>query len=161
MRGATIALLGLCLLVFGCSGPPVDLKTGLEIDVVSSGWFDAGIVDGKNKLVPTVSFTVKNVSDQKLIGLQMMATYFRIDKPESEWSNGLLKISGGEGLAPGATTPVLTMKAPVGYTSEDPRADMLTNSYFVDAMVKLIAKYGSIQWTHVKEAPIERQLLTQ
>jgi hypothetical protein len=38
---------------------------------------------------------------------------------------------------------------------------MLRNSLFVDAMVKLVAKYGSVQWTHVKEVPIERQLITQ
>ena len=38
---------------------------------------------------------------------------------------------------------------------------MLQNSAFVDATVKLVAKYAAIQWTHVKEVPIERQLLTQ
>jgi hypothetical protein len=37
---------------------------------------------------------------------------------------------------------------------------MLKNSQFVDATVQLFAKYGSIQWTLVAQAPIARQLFT-
>jgi len=145
----------------GCTGPTVDLKQGLEINVVDTGWFDAGLVEGKNKLVPTVTFTVKNVSDQKLVSLQMMASFFRVSDATSEWGNSLLNVAGSDGLAPGATTPVLTMKSPLGYTGTDPRADMLKNAQFVDAMVKLVAKYAAIQWTHVREVPIERKLIAQ
>ena len=149
------------LLAAGCGGPAVDLKQGLKIDIVDTGWFDAGIVEGKNKLVPTVSFTVKNISDQKLVSLQMMASFFRVSDTSSEWGNNLLNVAGSEGLAPGATTPPLTIKSPLGYTGTDPRADMLKNARFVDAMVKLVAKYAATQWTHIREVPIERKLITQ
>jgi len=145
----------------GCGGPTVDLKQALQIDVVETGWFDAGLVEGKNKLVPTVSFTVKNVSDQKLVSLQMMASFFRVSDTNSEWGNSLLNVAGSEGLAPGATTPKLTMKSPLGYTGTDPRADMLKNAQFVDAMVKLVAKYAATQWTHFQQTPIERKLISQ
>jgi len=155
-----ILFASLALLAAGCGGPAVDLKQGLKIDIVDTGWFDAGIVEGKNKLVPTVSFTVKNVSDQKLVSLQMMASFFRVSDTSSEWGNNLLNVAGSEGLAPGATTPALTIKSPLGYTGTDPLADMLKNQVFVDAMVKLIAKYAAIQWTHLREVPIERKLIT-
>ena len=151
----TSALLG------GCGGPPVDLKQALQIDIVSTGWYDVGIVDGKNKLVPSVSFTVKNLSEQELVSLQMMASFFRVNDTSSEWGNNLVKAAGAPGLAPGATTEVLTIRSPLGYTGTEPRVDMLKNSHFVDATVKLVAKYAAIQWTHVKEVPIERQLVTQ
>ena len=95
----TSALLG------GCGGPPVDLEQALQIDIVSTGWYDVGIVDGKNKLVPTVSFTVKNLSQQELVSLQMMASFFRVNDTSSEWGNNLVKAAGSAGLAPGATTP--------------------------------------------------------
>ncbi len=36
-------------------GPTVDLTKGLKITIVETGWFDAGIVNGQNKLVPTVT----------------------------------------------------------------------------------------------------------
>jgi hypothetical protein len=45
----------LAVLVSGC-GPKVDLAKGLEVVVVSSGWFDAGMVSGQNKIVPSVTF---------------------------------------------------------------------------------------------------------
>ena len=149
------------VLLAACGGPPVDLKQALQIDIVSTGWYDAGIVDGKNKLVPSVSFTVKNLSEQELVSLQMMASFFRVNDTSSEWGNNLVKAAGAPGLAPGATTEVLTIRSPLGYTGTEPRVDMLKNSHFVDATVKLVAKYAAIQWTHVKEVPIERQLVTQ
>jgi hypothetical protein len=164
MRASAARLLLSLALVFlgsSCTGPTVDLKKALEINVVDTGWFDAGIVDGKNKLVPTVSFTIKNASDQKLVSLQMMASFFRVSDTASEWGNSLLTVAGSDGLAPGATTPMLTMKSPLGYTGTDPRADMLKNAQFVDAMVKLVAKYAATQWTHVREVPIERKLIAQ
>jgi hypothetical protein len=110
--------------------------------------------------VPTIAFTVKNVSNEKLVSVQMMASFFRVTAANSEWGNALLNIAGSEGLAPGATTRTLIVKSPLGYTGTDPRVDMLNNSQFVDATVKLIAKYGATQWTHVRQVPIARKLIT-
>ena len=44
---------------------------GLQVQDVSTGWFDAGIVNGQNKLVPSITFRLKNISDQKLVVLQV------------------------------------------------------------------------------------------
>src|SRR2546423_12515239 len=100
MRASFRGLILLTLLAYGCGGPPVDLTKGLEINVVDTGWFDAGVVDGKNKLVPTIAFTVKNVSHEKLGSLEMMASFFRVSDPTPEGGNSLLNIAGSEGLAP-------------------------------------------------------------
>jgi hypothetical protein len=160
--GRLAAVLISAVVAASCGPPPVDLREGLRVDIVSTGWHDAGIVDGKNKLVPSVSFTLTNVSEQPLTGVQMMGSFFRVSDTNSEWGNNLLSVTKrGEPIAPGATTPTLTIRSPLGYTGTEPRADMLQNSNFVDAMVKLVAKYGAVQWTHVKQAPIERRLLTQ
>lgn len=146
-------------LVSAC-GPAVDLKKGLQIDLVATGWFDAGIVDGKNKLVPSVSFTLKNLSDQKLAVLQVNALFRRVAEND-EWGSGLISVAGSDGLAPGATSAVLTIRSQLGYTGTESRAEMLSNSQFVDAKVSLFAKYGSTQWTPVADFPIMRQLITQ
>jgi hypothetical protein len=50
-------------------GPTVDLTKGLQVTIVDTGWYDAGIVNGQNKLVPSVTFKLKNVSDQTLASL--------------------------------------------------------------------------------------------
>jgi hypothetical protein len=164
MRASAYGLIGFLVFALAgsaCGPPPVDLTQGLQVDVVATGWYDAGIVDGKNKLVPSVSFTLTNLSDQHLSAVQMMGSFFLVNNTTSEWGNNLLAVARGEGLAPGETTGTLTIRSPLGYTGTEPRAEMLQNSHFVDAMVKLVAKYGSVQWTHVREVPIERQLITE
>jgi hypothetical protein len=153
----------LVLLTLGAStgcGPNVDLRKGLQINTVSSGWFDAGLVDGKNKLVPSVTFTLKNVSDQALPQLQVNAL-FRRETEKDEWGSGFLTVAGTGGLQPGATTDQLTIRSQLGYTGTEPRQDMLKNSQFVDAKVELFAKYGSAQWQRLGEYPITRQLIAK
>ena len=54
-RCAVGALLLAVLLVAGCSRS-VDVKQALEVADATSGWYDAGIVNGKNKIVPSVTF---------------------------------------------------------------------------------------------------------
>jgi hypothetical protein len=144
----------------GC-GPAVDLTASLEIGEVSTGWFDAGIVEGKNKLVPSISFKLKNTSDQPLPMLQVNGLFRRVTETD-EWGSGFLTAADSSGLAPGATTPTLTIRSQLGYTGADQsRQELLNNSQFVDAKVELFAKYGSTQWKRVGEYPIERVLITK
>jgi hypothetical protein len=143
----------------GC-GPFVDLTKGLQVIEVSTGWHDDGVVNGKNKLVPSVAFRLKNVSDQPLNVLQVNAVFRRVNDP-NEWGAMFLAVPQSGPLQPGATTPLLTIKSRLGYTGEDPRADMLKNSQFVDAKVEIYAKYASTQWARVAEYPIERHLNAQ
>ena len=150
-----------CLVTFSGCGPTVDLATGLQVQDVSTGWFDAGIVKGQNKLVPSISFAIKNTSNQKLVSLQINAIFRRMTEKD-EWGTGFLTAAGSDGLAPGAVTPRLTIRSPLGYTgSGESREEMLRNSHFVDAVVELSAKYGSAQWKRIGEYPIARLLITK
>ena len=160
MRARVRLLLLLALVSHGC-GPTVDLTKGLQVTIVNTGWFDAGIVNGQNKLVPSVSLTLKNVSDQKLVSLQINALFRRVTEND-EWGSGFHTAAGSGGLAPGATTEVITVRSERGYTGRDQsRQEMLENSQFVDAKVDLFAKYGAIQWVRMGTYPIGRQLLTR
>ena len=91
MRACALPLLIAVVVCAACT-PPVDLATGLQVKDVSTGWFDAGIVNGQNKLVPTVTFTVKNVSDRKLVALQINAVFRRVTEKD-EWGAGFLMVS--------------------------------------------------------------------
>jgi hypothetical protein len=144
----------------GC-GPTVDLSKGLEVVDVSTGFYDAGIQNGMNKLVPMIAFRVKNVSDQDLVVLQVSLSFRRVNNPSEEWGTGFVMVTGSKGLAPGATTDLFTVKSQNGYTGIEPRVDMLQNSKFVDAKVLLSAKYASHQLTLIAEYPIERRLITK
>jgi hypothetical protein len=159
MRLPTLLLMATALVSAGC-GPAVDLSKALEVNVMSTGWYDAGIVNGKNKLVPSITFTVKNVSDQKLVMLQVNGVFRRaIQMEEPELGSAFGTAAGSSGLVPGATSPVLTLRSGFGYTGTDPRADMLNNKQFIDGRVELFAKYSSTQWKLLGVFPIERQLI--
>lgn len=160
MRGAFRLAVLLVVLTSACGGPTVDLTKNLEILEVSSGWLDMGLVNGQNKLVPSISFKLKNTSDQALIVLQVNALFRRLSEDE-EWGSGFKMVARPDGLAPGATSDTVTVSSHLGYTGTEPRAVMLENSQFVDAKVELFAKYGSIQWVRMGEYPITRQLITQ
>ena len=159
MRAPACLLIFGTLLVFSGCGPTVDLSKGLQVVDVSTGWFDAGIVDGQNKLVPSISFKLKNVSNQTLHTLQANAL-FRHGDDKDEWGSAFLTAAGTSGLAPGATTERLTMRSQQGYKSTEPRQQMLQNSHFVDAKAELSAKYGSTKWTRLADYRIERKLIT-
>src|SRR5689334_2822910 len=117
MRAAARLALLLALASAAC-GPTVDLTKALKITIVDTGWFDAGIVNGQNKLVPMASFTVTNTSDQKLVTLQINALFHRVKK-DTEWGSAFLTPAGSAGLAPGATTPTLTAKSQLEYPGSD------------------------------------------
>jgi len=161
MRSSTRAFLACVSLAAVACGPTVDLKSALQVLDVSSGWYDAGIVNGQNKLVPTVSFKLRNTSNRQLNVLQVNALFRRVNE-KTEWGSAFLPVTGSQGLAPGATTDTLTARSQLGYTGTgQSRDDMLHNSSFVDAKVELFAKYESLQWTRLGEFPITRQLITR
>ena len=161
MRASARLLLCLAIVSAAACGPTVDLTKGLQVTVADSGWYDLGIVNGQNKLVPTVVFTLHNVSDQKLGTLQINALFRRVTE-NTEWGSGFLTVVGSEGLAPGATSNPVTIRSQLGYTGSDQsRAEMLQNTHFVDAKVELFGKYGSTQWVLLGSYPITRQLLSK
>jgi len=151
-----LQLATLALSVVAC-GPTVDLTKALQVSEVSTGWHDAGVVDGKNKLVPSIAFKLTNTSSETLKALQVNAIFRRTGETE-EWGSGWLSVARPDGLGPGATTALLTVTSQLGYTGTESRHELLQNRSFVDARVEVFAKYGSTQWTRIGEHPIERRL---
>jgi hypothetical protein len=161
MRACVRILVLLGIVSSVACGPTVDLTKGLEVLIVNTGWHDFGIVNGHNKLVPTVIFRLKNLSDQKLVTLQVNALFRRVSE-NSEWGSGFLTVVGSDGLAPGATTPPVIIRSQLGYTGTDQsRQEMLQNAQFVDAKVELFGKYGSTQWVRLGSYPVTRQILAK
>jgi hypothetical protein len=80
MRAPACLLLCATLAAAGC-GPTVDLSKGLQVQLVSSGWFDAGIVDGKNKIVPSVTFKLRKKPEADLSGVALNIAFSRSPDP--------------------------------------------------------------------------------
>src|SRR5215210_4582742 len=136
VRRAAVCVL-LIALGGGACRKPVDLKQALQVSDLSSGWFDAGIVDGKNKLVPSVTFRLRKPSgvDISAASLNVM---FKTDAGEVRDEKFVQKVDFG---ADGATAPII-VRAETGYTGEPPqsRMDMLKNSQFRDVDVEILAR---------------------
>lgn len=142
----------------GCSD--VNPITVLEPQDVTTGWYDAGIQDGKNKLVPTVSLKLHNKAAAPITGVQIMAVFRRVTE-EQQWGEYYGWAVRRDALAPGASTDAMVMRSERGYTGEQPRMQILQHKDFIDAKVEIFLKKGSQVWAKLGEFPIERQLLTQ
>ena len=163
MRRTSNALLvavSLCWAAACTGGPSGPINTLVEPVDVKTGWFDAGIEDGKNKLVPSVTLTLKNVSHEQVANVQLNAVIRRVGETE-EWGGAFQKVIGTDGIPPGGSTKPIVLRSNLGYTGIEPRVQMLKNSQFVDARVQVFAKHGGSQWTKLGEWQIARELLTQ
>ena len=148
----------LAVLPAGCS-PAVDLSQGLEVLDVSTGWQDAGVVDGKNKIVPSLSLKLRNVSEESLVALQLNVLFRRVTELEAEWGSSFMTVSPRGGLPAGETSALMVAVSDLGYTGTEPRSQMLENRYFIDTTARVFAKYGSQSWTLLGEFPVERRLI--
>jgi hypothetical protein len=152
-------LLVLAAVLPGCNRG-VDPTTVLEAVDVETGWYDAGIVDGQNKLVPSISLRLRNTSDEPIDSVQINAIFRRVNEQEA-WGEHFGWAIRDEPLLPGQTTGEIVLRSQLGYTSEEPRLQMLKHTQFVDAKVEIFLKQGPRVWAKLGEFPIERQLLTQ
>lgn len=135
----------------------VDLKQTLHVSDVSTGWYDAGVVAGKNKLVPSVTFKLKRPSAVRLPYVSLNVV-FRKDTGEEHDDVFVQRVEFGDN---GETAPT-TVRAAMGYTGEPPqsRADMLKNSQFRDMDAEIFARQSSSQWVSLHRVRIARQLIT-
>ena len=181
-RVAALATLAV-VFTLGCGGPRLDVPATLAVAGVTTGWLDAGLDDlGRSKLVPTISFRLRNVSDDPVRTLQLNGVFRRCQPdpaagaeqvspadPQAdtcageaqEWGNAYVRAVGREGLDPGSTAGPFTMESGLGYTGRQPRVDMLQHRDFVDVKVELFVKHRADPWVRLSEHPIDRRLLAR
>jgi len=158
IRRTTLVAFTVVVAFASACGKPVDLKQSLQVTDVSSGWFDAGIQNGKNKLVPSVTFKLKKDPGVRLSSVSLNAAFIFAGAPDHIDDVYLQNVpfEGNE------TKPVV-VRTQWGYTGDPPqtRAEMLKNSQFRDMEVQIFAKQSSSQWVELQRVQITRQLLTQ
>jgi len=159
-RACAAAALVLSLGAAGCSAPDVDVAKVVKLAEITTGWFDVGIVDGQNKLVPSAVVSVTNTGTETLSGLQIFVVFRFIGETEELGSN-LFVLRGADALAPNATSKPITSRANWGFSGLQPRAQMLMHSQFKDARVEVFAKLGAKPFVKIGEAQVVRQLLTK
>jgi hypothetical protein len=159
-RAGAVLGLSLAALAAGGCGPDLDVTQALQVTDIVTGYYDMGVVDGKNKLVPSIAFRVRNVGDQQVSGVQLNSV-FRVIGDTEELGSALVRGIDSSGLEPGATSSSFVLRSSLGYTGEQSRAQMLQHAQFQDVQVELFAKHGGRQWVKLGLFKIDRQLLTR
>ena len=159
VRRLSILLVALALLT-ACESREVEKD--LRIVEVHTGWYDAGLVEGtgQNKLVPSISIGLENVSDREIASVQLNAVFKRVGE-DTAWGEHFIRAIDAEGLPAGATEEDIVLRSTLGYTGSQSRIQMLQNREFVDARVEIFGKHGSRTWVKIGEYQIDRQLLTE
>jgi hypothetical protein len=153
-----LVLLPTCLQV-ACSRTR-EVEKDLRVIDARTGWYDAGIVDGKNKIVPSIAFKLQNVSEEEIARVQVNAIFHRVNETEP-WGEHFAPAIGSDGLATNGMTGEIVLRGNLGYTSPDQsRAQILADRRFVDVKVEVFGKHGSRTWVKMGEFPIDRKLLT-
>ena len=155
---ATLFVSALLASAVSACGKPIDLKQAAQITDVSTGWFDAGVQNGQNKLVPSVTFRIRKSPGVELSALALNVV-FRVVGEQDHRDDVFVQRVDFQG---DATAPI-TVRSQFGYTGDPPqtRAEMLKNSHFQDMEAQIFAKQSSSQWVELHTVKLDRQLLTQ
>jgi hypothetical protein len=146
-----------------CS-PRVDLKQSLEITDASGGWYDAGIVEGKNKIVPSVTFRLRKKADASLDSVAVNVAFRHPPAAGATTEDEMDEVFiQNAQFSEGERTPPLTVRTNNGYTGDPPqgRLDLLKHSQFRDVRARVYVKYGSAQWVDIGTIDVPRQLITR
>jgi len=132
-------LLAAILFSSASCGPRVDLSTALTVTDVFSGYYDFGIVNGLNKLVPSISFRLKNGASVPLTQIQLIVSFWPKGADGDLDSKEVTGI-GSTAVAPGASSDPVLVRSATGYTIAQPRNELFTHPNFKDFTAKVFAK---------------------
>ena len=160
LRGARAVrglLPALVLTAASCAGS-VNLKEAVQVTEMTTGWFDAGVVDGKNKLVPNLTFRLRNASDREVPAVSLNIVFRFADNGEihDEVYKQRIPLEGKQ-------TDLITIRSATGFMGQPPqtRLEMLQNSYFRDMDAVILVRQSSAEWIELHRVRVERKLLTQ
>lgn len=153
-----LALLTLVLAATSSCGPRVELEKALTVTDVFSGWYDFGLVNGENKLVPSISFKLQNVGDTPLSRVDLLVSFWPVGADGELDSKQVAAV--GDELPPGQFTELILVRSNTGYTTPVARNELFTHSQFKDFIVKVFAKKGG-RFAPLGEFTVERRIIPQ
>ena len=134
------ALVALALAPSSC-GPDVDIAKSITVTDVISGYYDNGLKDGKNYLMPSITFRLANSAPASLTGLELTVAYWQ-DGKDGEWDSVLVQRIGNDTIPANGKSDPVTVRGTVGYTLEDVRNNLFINSHFLDVTAKIFGRRG-------------------
>jgi len=154
---AQIALLVWLAAGVACERQP-DLSTALQIVPGITGYHLAGLSpDKKNRLVPSITFQLKNIGDVDLTYVDLSVAYWQAGGDGESDSKQIRGISGTP-LKAGSVSESITVDSSVGYLSPVTTAEAFTSTSYKDFIVKIFAKRNG-KTTKLGEFTVEQRVL--
>lgn len=154
-RLLAVFVLALSLAGVGCR--QVELDKALTVTDVFTGWYFLGVVGDQNKMVPSFSFRLNNVSDASLSRVQLLVSFWP-NGADGEIDSKQVTGIGAEDLAPAAATDLILVRSDNGYTLTQPKEELFINREFRDFTVKLFARHEG-RLVPLGEFPVERRII--
>jgi hypothetical protein len=160
MAKRLVVALAAAVALAGCESR--DVVTDLQIVEVHSGWFEAGHIENGNlKIVPGISFRLKNVSQRPIASVEVNAVFRELQENKVVGEHYVRAIPSNRSLEAGSTTQPIVLRSQFGVTGTETRLQMLKNSGFVDRNVTILGKHGRRQWAQMAVFPIEREAINR
>ena len=157
-RVPTLVALCLLLAVASACGPEPDVRNSLKLIPTISGYYDDGVQpNGDNRLLPSMTFQLKNEGDLPIDYVDLVVAYWQVGD-DGEKDSSFIKGIGGTALEPGQTSDPITVRSSVGYTGLMPRAEFFTNVSYKGFIIKVFAKRRG-KTTPLGEFPVEQRVL--
>jgi hypothetical protein len=139
-----------------CDQP--DLSTALQLVPGITGYHLAGLSpDKQNRLVPSITFQLKNIGDVDLTYVDLSVAFWRVGDDGEKDDKQIRGISATP-LKPGSVSESITVDSSVGYTSPVTTAEAFTSSEYKDFIVKVFAKRNG-KTTKLGEYTVEKRVL--
>ena len=151
-----LLVVSLALVASASCGQRVDLSA-LAVTETFTGWYDNGIKDGKNHLVPSLSFRLQNNGQIPAAYVQLTVSFW-LKGDDGEYDGREVTGIGGTPIPPGGTSEPILVRAAYGYTLEQARAELFTHSQFRDVTARVIAKRDG-RLVRIGEVAIDRRLI--
>jgi hypothetical protein len=148
----------LCAALAASSCGHVDLKATLDVTDMQTGYYDAGNIEGKVHLVPSLTFRLHNKSGQSVNAVQLTISFWRTGD-DGEYDSIEVRGIGSTDLAAGASTDPIVARANHGYNLEGARADFFSHSLFRDVTAKVFALRGG-DIVPMGEFKLDRRIIT-
>jgi hypothetical protein len=166
LRFVATCLLPIVLAAASCT-QQVDFKQAIQVTDVSGGWFDFGIVDGKNKLVPSLTFRLRKPADVRLRSVSLNVHLKKIVDPSKPGTDGEAEFDEvflqTVEFTDDTQSQLVTVRPTTGVTGDPPqtRAEILQHRLFQDVRARVFAKQSSTTWVELLVFDIPRTVLTK
>lgn len=158
-RAAAAVLAAGALLTTPACSDPVDIQETFAVAEFAGGYFDGGIVDGKNRLLPAATFRIENRTAES-VGPFSVNVLFKQVSDDTEFDDVFLQRVE---FTEGNRTREISARADTGITGDPPqsRADMLQRADFPDMRAVIYVKQSSSTWVEIARHDLPRQLIAR